>query len=90
VHPGYNRGMKKAKAMLIIGIWVIILPHLGFSYNVKNILFLITGSALIYIAFVIYNQHKREQPKDSAFENFTENNVEEHKEHEEENHESEG
>lgn len=63
--------MTKAKILLILGIWVAILPYLGFPNFIKNLLFLITGLSIIYVSIVIYNQNKHNKKKD--FENFSEN-----------------
>ena len=38
--------MSRPKKFLTIGVWVIILPYLGFPANVKNILFIASGAFL--------------------------------------------
>lgn len=66
--------MLKARTLLILGIWVALLPYLGFPYTIKNILFSLTGLALIYVSLVIYKEARRAAgPKVAVFENFSEN-----------------
>lgn len=50
--------MRKEKTLLIIGIWVAILPFLGFPDTLRKILFVISGLMLIYLAFLYYQQVK--------------------------------
>lgn len=62
-----------SKLLLIIGLWVIVLPYLGFPTFIKNILFIITGLALIYLSLVVRKSFKKETPIKRLFENFSEN-----------------
>lgn len=66
--------MKKAKFLLGIGVWVVILPHLGFPLQVKYVLSLLTGVLVVYIATLIYRQAKPKKTKEFGYENFTESN----------------
>jgi len=50
--------MRKEKTLLIIGLWVIILPFLGFPNSWRKVLFFITGLAIIYIAYLFYLEVK--------------------------------
>ena len=50
--------MRKEKTLFIIGLWVVILPFLGFPNNWRKILFLITGLAIIYLAYLFYLEVK--------------------------------
>jgi membrane protein implicated in regulation of membrane protease activity len=50
--------MRKEKTLLIIGIWVAILPFLGFPDTWRKIFFVITGFMLIYLAYIYYQQTK--------------------------------
>ena len=65
--------MKKAWILLILGIWVTILPHLGFPYSWKDILGSITGLGLIYISFLLYKEYKTKEVVEEKFDNFSEN-----------------
>jgi sulfite exporter TauE/SafE len=50
--------MRKEKTLFIIGIWVAILPFLGFPDTWRKIFFIITGFMLIYLAYLYYQQLK--------------------------------
>lgn len=66
--------MKKARILLALGVWVAILPYLGFPPTWKAILFSISGLGIIFIAYLIYREHKinfKLQKKN--FDNFSEN-----------------
>lgn len=65
--------MRKARMVLILGIWVAILPYLGFPYSWKGYLFTLSGLVLIYVSYVLYSEYKRSEERDNKFENFSEN-----------------
>jgi hypothetical protein len=46
--------MRKEKTLFIIGLWVIVLPFLGFPNIGRKILFVLTGLALMYLAYLFY------------------------------------
>lgn len=50
--------MRKEKTLFIIGLWVIILPFLGFPNNWRKILFILTGLAIMYLAYLFYLETK--------------------------------
>lgn len=56
--------MRKEKTLLIIGVWVMILPFLGFTSTWRQALFLITGLAIIYLAYLFYLEYKRRMRKE--------------------------
>jgi len=62
--------MSKARLFFIIGIWVAILPYLGFPYSWKMILTTLSGLAIIYISYTLYRISKA---KEKSPDNFTEN-----------------
>ena len=72
--------MRKAYILLAFGIWVTILPFLGFPYSWKNVLVAITGLGIIYFSFVIYKESREPNingeggSKENNFDNFSENN----------------
>ncbi|PIZ87543.1 hypothetical protein COX93_00680 [Candidatus Nomurabacteria bacterium CG_4_10_14_0_2_um_filter_30_12] len=67
--------MSKIKIILILGIWVAILPYLGFPYSFKNILFSITGLVFISIGYLLYREQIIEgKIEKKTFDNFSENN----------------
>lgn len=57
--------MRKEKTLLIIGLWVLILPFLGFSITFKKVLFAITGLAIIYLGYLFYLETKNRLSKQS-------------------------
>ena len=44
--------MRKERTLLIVGIWVAILPFLGFPNTWRSVLFVITGIMLVYLAYL--------------------------------------
>lgn len=50
--------MRKERVLLILGIWVAILPQLGFPYSWKNVLFTLSGLILVYYSYIIYKETK--------------------------------
>lgn len=64
--------MKKARTLLILGIWVTILPYLGFPYSWKKVLFTISGLGLVYFSYVLYKDFK-EKNNTKTFDTFREN-----------------
>lgn len=65
--------MRRAKTFFILGIWVAVLPYLGFPYIWKNILFSISGVILSIMGFMIYREHRAMQNDGGTFDNFSEN-----------------
>lgn len=57
--------MRKEKVLFIIGLWVIVLPFLGFTNSWRKILFFITGLAIIYLAYLFYLEVKNRLFKDN-------------------------
>jgi len=77
--------MRKERILLILGIWVAVLPYLGFPYSWKNIIFTLSGFAIIYCSYVLYKEYKTKDPegkqasygagaKERPLNNFNENN----------------
>jgi hypothetical protein len=58
--------MRKERTLLILGVWVALLPYLGFPDSWRKILFLISGLCLIYLAYLFYHQAKARLPKDDT------------------------
>lgn len=65
--------MLRARMILLIGIWIVILPYLGFPYLWKNILFTITGLGIIFLSFILLKEHKARNNTKETFDNFSEN-----------------
>lgn len=69
--------MRKERVLLTLGVWVAILPYLGFPGSWKDILSSLTGLGMIYLAYMFYSQFKKEahvEAKVKNFDNFKENN----------------
>jgi len=65
--------MSKVKIIFALGVWVAILPYLGFPFSFKNVLFSVTGLGIIYLGYLLYNDSKAGETKEEIFENFSEN-----------------
>ncbi len=57
--------MRKEKSLFIIGLWILILPFLGFPGSWKIVLFEITGIIIIYLAYLFYLEVKAHLDKNS-------------------------
>lgn len=57
---------------MLLGIWIAVLPYLGFPSLWKNILFALTGLVLIYQSFILYQNQKKSWGGQSS-DNFREN-----------------
>ena len=68
--------MQRARTVLILGIWVAILPYLGFPSSWKDVLFTLTGLGFAYFSYVLYKEFKASTKEEGsqAFDNFSENN----------------
>ena len=58
--------MRKERTLFIMGIWVAILPHLGFFESWRKILFFITGLGIVYLAYIFYTEAKVRIAKNSS------------------------
>lgn len=68
--------MKKLKYISILAVVVIILPYLGFPYYIKNMLFVLSGLAILYFAYSLHKDFKiskEEIIEEVEFDNFSEN-----------------
>lgn len=68
--------MRKARILLILGIWVAVLPYLGFPYSWKDVLMTLSGFGFIYFSYVLYKEFKEKEMKEHSgktFDNFKEN-----------------
>ena len=55
--------MRKEKTLLIIGVWILVLPYLGFPNSWRKLLFVFTSFAVIYLSYLYYQQEKLRKPK---------------------------
>ena len=65
--------MRKARILLVLGIWVAVLPYLGFPYSWKNILFTLSGLGLVYLSYILYKEYKIGETEEKSSDNFSEN-----------------
>lgn len=66
--------MRRPYILLILGVWVAVLPYLGFPYFWKNIIFTISGIGLMYFSYTLYKESKHSKKyQKETFENFSEN-----------------
>ena len=67
--------MKKARILLALGIWVAILPYLGFPLSWRPFIITITGLGLIALAYILYKEYKNstQAVDEKTFDNFLEN-----------------
>jgi len=65
--------MSKTKILFIVGIFIVVLPYLGFPYLWKNVLFAIGGLGIAFIAYILNREAKKENMPEKTFENFSEN-----------------
>ena len=56
--------MRKERTLFIIGVWVAILPYLGFYESWRRVLFVITGIGIVYLAYLFYTEAKIRLTKD--------------------------
>lgn len=66
--------MSRARTLLLLGIWVAVMPYLGFPSSWKNGLMILTGLILMYISYVMYSENRESKEAVQTFENFSENN----------------
>ncbi len=59
--------------LLILGVWLAILPYLGFPYSWKDTLTTISGLILICFSYILYQDYKRAENQEKTFDNFREN-----------------
>jgi hypothetical protein len=61
----YNRPtmMRKEKTLLALGVWVAILPFLGFPNFWRDIFFVLTGCLLIYLKYNFDLEDRNWRPK---------------------------
>ncbi|KKR70313.1 MAG: hypothetical protein UX21_C0033G0002 [Microgenomates group bacterium GW2011_GWC2_45_8] len=67
--------MIKVRILLILGIWVAVLPYLGFPSSWKDILYTLSGLVLVYFSYVLYKNSKTKGGVKKTFDNFKESNI---------------
>ncbi len=46
----------KEKIVICLGVWIIVLPFLGFPESWKSVLFVLTGIVLAYVGALLYKR----------------------------------
>jgi len=65
--------ISKIKFVLGLGIWLAILPYLGFPSSLKNLLITLSALSIVYISYLAYKNLKAETKETRTFDNFSEN-----------------
>lgn len=66
--------MRKLKIIFILGLWVAILPYLGFPSFLKNLLLSLSGLAIFGVSFTFYRSLAKEKEIPMPVsDNFSEN-----------------
>ena len=69
--------MKRAYILLALGVWIAVLPYLGFPYSWKDVLFTLSGLVLCYFSYILYRESKIVAViEEEVFDNFSENKFE--------------
>ena len=63
--------MKIARILLISGVWIAVLPYLGFPIFWKNILITLTGLGVASVGYSLYKKEKTSMSE--TYDNFSEN-----------------
>lgn len=58
--------MRKERTLFILGLWIIVLPFSGFPSSWRTVLFVLTGLALVYLAYLFYLEAKARIPGDET------------------------
>ena len=67
--------MSKVKILLFSGIFISILPYLGFPFALKSLLISLCGLEIIYLSYIFYGENKEKtKTEEEVFDNFSENN----------------
>lgn len=72
--------MSNRRIIFILGVWVAILPFLGFPTSWKQVLFVLSGLTLIGFSYCI--EESKNRPKKEASDVFTDNGREIAQKHE--------
>ncbi len=57
--------MRKEKALFFIGLFILILPFLGFPNSWKTVMYMIIGIIIMYLAYLFYVEVKDRLAKNS-------------------------
>ncbi len=57
--------MSKAKTILILGVWMTVLPYLGFPHFLKNLLLSLSGLGICFVGYVMHRDLKTGRNKEA-------------------------
>lgn len=60
--------------VLVLGIFVTILPYLGFPHSWKTVLYTFSGLLFVFLSYLLYKDYKIKENQENTFDNFKENN----------------
>ncbi|MEK7106515.1 MAG: hypothetical protein AAB895_04145 [Patescibacteria group bacterium] len=58
--------MRKERTLFILGLWIALLSFSGFPESWREFFFVLTGLAVMYIAYLFYMQAKKNMPSDES------------------------
>ncbi len=56
--------MRKERVLFFLGLWVALLPYLGFPNSARRLLFTLSGIVICYLAYLFFKQAKARVPKE--------------------------
>jgi hypothetical protein len=65
--------MSKEMTLIVLGVWVIIVPHLGVPTSWKTIIFFLTGAVIAGIGFMLRGQGLSHDTRHHEHQTFVEN-----------------
>ncbi|MEK9181896.1 MAG: hypothetical protein AAB786_02635 [Patescibacteria group bacterium] len=67
--------MYKIRIFLILGVWMAVLPFLGFPYAWRDVLTTLSGVALVSLSYFLLQKNKTKETiiEKRTFDNFSEN-----------------
>ncbi len=71
--------MRKERTLFFIGIWIALLPFLGFPNAWRKILFIVTGVGVVYLAYLFRQEHNarmmilKSSSEDQTMDSFIDN-----------------
>ncbi len=66
--------MHKTQVFLVLSVWLVLLPFLGFPYSWKDIMTTLSGLILVYLSYLSLKEEKIKRGEESkTFDNFSEN-----------------
>jgi hypothetical protein len=69
--------MRKERTLLVLGIWIAILPFLGFPSSWRALFSVLSGLALIYLSYIFYQEKRARISKESNQSQTFVDNIEE-------------